>query len=184
MEKFFFCCKGKVLHGQRCLFFPVIPKAAAQVGLQKRLLSFLPDLSHLESLRGSSHTPTEGKKVNSLPGCFSDRGMDALGGQGGVCFPSCFAPNAFFSGPASPRITLSQQTHACGTNVTQGSHFRGFPRRADHQTDHHQIKDSNLAWITHISSSKDVPLLREFLCLRQWKNPPWHRESWQHSMGA
>lgn len=95
MEKFFFCCKGKVLHGQRCLFFPVIPEAAAQVGLQKRLLSFLPDLSHLESLRGSSHTPTEGKKVNSLPGCFSDRGMDALGGQGGIVSLPALLPMLF-----------------------------------------------------------------------------------------
>lgn len=85
---------GKVLHGEVffavrgrfCMvkggfFLHVIPKAAAQVGLQKRLFNFLPELAHLESLRGSSHTPSERKKVNSLPGCLSDRGMDALGGQ-------------------------------------------------------------------------------------------------------
>lgn len=72
----------------------MIPKAAAQVGLQKRLLNFLPELSHLESLNGSSHTPPERKKVNSVMSCLSDRGMDALRARGAL-FPVLLCSQCF-----------------------------------------------------------------------------------------
>lgn len=42
-------------------FLNVVFKADAQFGFQKRGLSFLPDLSHIKSLRGSSFAPG-GKK--------------------------------------------------------------------------------------------------------------------------
>lgn len=47
----------------------VVLEAAAEFGFQRRILSFLPDLSHFESLRGSSHSPRE-KKGEFLVGLF------------------------------------------------------------------------------------------------------------------
>lgn len=115
------CCKGKVLPVQRWLFVHGIPKAAAQIGFQKRLLNFLPDLSHLESLRGSSHTPPESRKVNSLLGSSSDRGWMPWG-QAGL-----FPFHAFFSEPHLPGSGCHSKPMCVTTDVTQGSHS---PQRA------------------------------------------------------
>lgn len=131
----------------------VVPKAAAQVGFQKRLLNFLPDLSHLESLSGSSHIPSGRKKVNSLLGCLPDRGMDALGGPGEDCFSSCFALLVAQHLPATCHSKpMCVTTDAGGTDIL----LQGLPPGL--QTDHPLMEGSNPVWIVHISSSKGIPV--------------------------
>lgn len=117
----------------------MVPQAAARVGFQKRLLYFLPDLSLLESLRGSSHIPSGKKKVNSLLGCLSDRGMDALRGQGRVVFLPALLPVLSLVAQHLPGLHCpSSVTTDGGTDITQGSRFRGFLQRAANRSSSHR----------------------------------------------
>ena len=111
--------QGDVFTSSKEYFFlHVFFQAAAQFGFQKRILNFLPALSHFESLRGSSHTPRKIKKANSLLGCLSEIAAGdwqlgwMLGSARGGSFPFIFCSHACFCGTASPWITSSQQTCA------------------------------------------------------------------------